>query len=158
MTINTAPSDEDDSTPNEIGYLPDTAVPEEVPPYTTPPIPGSEILRIVYDEVIRLAKKIKESGEGIAPKYILVRLDIYLLAMGINNATEFLRIVNTEYGLDCTMLPFLPRANQSPFVVGYSYEETKNTYIASFKEGTFQPVVPEETPPAECDAVETSNG
>lgn len=128
---------------------------------TTPPelpIPGMDIFRVVQDEVMRRAE------EGWPPSYAFIRMDIIMLVAAANSAPGLMRWVDEAKGLNCMLVPYLPRDGQKPFFLASTYEEASHVLVASFPDDTFtytslpspdndvQPEITDE------EIVETNNG
>ncbi|WOL31391.1 hypothetical protein [Microcoleus phage My-WqHQDG] len=159
MTINTESVIEDNV---EHRTMPATeALPEDSTAADYRPIPGMDILKVVYDEAVRRAEN------GVAPAYAFLRIDIYLLAQAANSAQGVMNWLDANTGLNCYILPLMPGEGQSPFILCDNLEQASQVLIASFPTGTFQqspvdddvataPV--DDTAPIVQDVVETTNG
>lgn len=129
------------------------------------PVPGLDILDVVYNEVQRLAR------EGTPPAYVFLRTDMYLKAKDANAVPSgdngvavtpgYISWTDKELGLHCLIQPLYPGEGQKPFMVAFTHEEAIQIVRASFPHDsfTYAPTTNtgEETiTPA--DVVETNNG
>jgi hypothetical protein len=123
------------------------------------PIPGMDILKVVYDEAVRRAEN------GAAPAYAFLRIDIYLLAQAANSAHGVMNWLDANTGLNCYILPLMPGEGQSPFILCDNLEQASQVHNGSFPTGTFQPLpdndaaaAGDDTAPIVQNVVETTNG
>jgi hypothetical protein len=155
MTTNTESVIEDNV---EYGTLPATeALPEDGTAADYRPIPGMDILKVVYDEAVRRAEN------GAAPAYAFLRIDVYLLAQAANSAHGVMNWLDANTGLNCYILPLMPGEGQSPFILCDNLEQASQVLIASFPTGTFQQLPVDDATTASKDdtvqdVVETTNG
>lgn len=143
MTTNTEYNDVTDGSEYTPSFEEGTTQNPSVPPTDDVtegrPLPGMDILKVVYDEAVRRAEI------GMPPTYAFLRIDIYLMTLAANAATGVMNWVDANSKLNCYLLPFWPGEGQSPFVLANNYDEAYSTLIGSYPAGTFQSAPVEET-------------
>lgn len=156
MTTNTEPMDDSieyREMPEDSGYSPED-MQRDGTAQGYRPIPGMDILTVVYNEAKNRAQK------GVPPAYAFLRIDIYLLAQAANSATGVMNWVDASIDLNCYILPLLPGEDQAPFILCSNLDEASQVLIGSFPIGTFTEVPQDETSQvsAEDDSSATADG
>lgn len=134
------------------------------------PVPGLDILDVVYSEVQRLAR------EGTPPAYVFLRTDMYQKAKDANAVPNpdgvavtpgYISWTDKDLGLHCLIQPLYPGEGQKPFMVAFTHEEAVQIVRASFPRDSFTYMPPatntreegeEPITPDLVDVVETNNG
>lgn len=126
------------------------------------PVPGLDILDVVYNAVHQLAK------EGRPPAYVFLRTDMYQKAKdanavpnpnGISVTPGYMSWTDKELDLHCLIQPLCPGEGQKPFMVAFTQEEAMQIVRSSFPPDSFQyaPAATNDTTDP-LDVVETNNG